>query len=93
MSANASQDAPGHPTKDDPERPERDGREATHDDGSNDDEKESPDPPDHGLPTFGPSRFLLVVPAETDIRDLGELWERWQATDDPEQADLSGWSA
>lgn len=93
MSANASRDTSANPSKDSPTCPERDGREATHDDDSRDEEKEAPDPPDHGQPTHGTARFLLVAPPETDIRDLGELWDRWQKTDDPEQADLSGWSA
>jgi hypothetical protein len=92
MSANASRDTSANPSKDSPTCPERDAREGAHDDDSRDDEKEPPDPPDHGLPTHGPSRFLLVVPADTDIRDLGDLWQRWQRTDDPEQSDLGRWS-
>jgi hypothetical protein len=44
-------------------------------------------------PTSGSARFLLVAPADTEIRDLGDLWERWESTGEPEQAELSRWSA
>jgi hypothetical protein len=49
-------------------------------------------PPDHRRPTHGVSRFLLDCPASVPVDQLAEAYNRWQRTDDAEQADLGRWS-
>jgi hypothetical protein len=47
------------------------------------------DPPVHGRPTSGVSRFLFEAPPETPIDELADAYARWEATDDAGQAALS----
>lgn len=84
---NASLGTPGHPTKDVPTRRGRRVREDPQDDERT---ATQSNPPNHGLPTHGPTRFLWEVPAGTPLEELSDLWERWN--DETMQGDLEEWS-
>jgi len=52
-------------------------------------------PPNHGKPTHGPTRFLIWVgrlDRDVDVSDLGDLYQEWvERQDTGEQADLGRW--
>lgn len=73
-----------YPSKDTATSGGRDTREGAHDDKRT---ATQSNPPNHGLPTHGPTRFLWEAPSDTPLDELGDLWERWN--DDTVQLDFS----
>lgn len=69
-----SRGTPAHPTKDDPARRGRDGRKTAHDDDST---VTQSNPPNHGVPTHGISRFLWECDPETPVSELPRLYAEW----------------